>query len=515
MLQILFGDPNERKIGRYKQMVNRINALEEPFKALSDKELQNKTAIFIADVSKGQDTDAILPEAFAAAREASARVLGLRHFDVQLIGGIILHEGKIAEMKTGEGKTLVAILPAYLNALCGYGVHVVTVNDYLAKRDAEWVGQVPKFLGLSVGLIQEGMTQEERKNNYSKDITYTTNSELGFDYLRDNMAILLQDIVQRPFYFCIIDEVDSILIDEARTPLIISGAGDTPEVKYVEANRSVLTLVKNLHYEVDEKARNILLTDQGVLQAEKLLQCQDLYNVQNPWASYIFNALKAKELFIKDVHYIVKDKEVIIVDEFTGRIMQGRRWSDGLHQAIEAKENVPTQNETQTLASITYQNFFLLYPKLSGMTGTAKTEEAELDKIYALEVMCVPTHRPMQRKDFSDLIYKNQYAKWKSIADECLDMHTLGRPVLIGTTSVEKSELLSSLLQEYGVPHNLLNAKPENLKREAEIVAQAGRKGAVTIATNMAGRGTDILLGGNASYMARNALNILLKAASF
>jgi len=512
MLQILFGDPNERKIGRYKQMVNRINALEEPFKALSDKELQNKTAIFIADVSKGQDTDAILPEAFAAAREASARVLGLRHFDVQLIGGIILHEGKIAEMKTGEGKTLVAILPAYLNALCGYGVHVVTVNDYLAKRDAEWVGQVPKFLGLSVGLIQEGMTQEERKNNYSKDITYTTNSELGFDYLRDNMAILLQDIVQRPFYFCIIDEVDSILIDEARTPLIISGAGDTPEVKYVEANSVSINLVKNLHYEVDEKARNILLTDQGVLEAEKLLQCQDLYNVQNPWASYIFNALKAKELFIKDVHYIVKDKEVIIVDEFTGRIMQGRRWSDGLHQAIEAKENVPTQNETQTLASITYQNFFLLYPKLSGMTGTAKTEEAELDKIYALEVMCVPTHRPMQRKDFSDLIYKNQYAKWKSIADECLDMHTLGRPVLIGTTSVEKSELLSSLLQEYGVPHNLLNAKPENLKREAEIVAQAGRKGAVTIATNMAGRGTDILLGGNANYMARNALNILLKA---
>ena len=427
MLQILFGDPNERKIGRYKQMVNRINALEEPFKALSDKDLQNKTANFIADVAKGQDTDAILPEAFAAAREASARVLGLRHFDVQLIGGIILHEGKIAEMKTGEGKTLVAILPAYLNALCGYGVHVVTVNDYLAKRDAEWVGQVPKFLGLSVGLIQEGMTQEERKNNYSKDITYTTNSELGFDYLRDNMAILLQDIVQRPFYFCIIDEVDSILIDEARTPLIISGAGDTPEVKYVEANAVSINLVKNLHYEVDEKARNILLTDQGVLEAEKLLQCQDLYNVQNPWASYIFNALKAKELFIKDVHYIVKDKEVIIVDEFTGRIMQGRRWSDGLHQAIEAKENVPTQNETQTLASITYQNFFLLYPKLSGMTGTAKTEEAELDKIYALEVMCVPTHRPMQRKDFSDLIYKNQYAKWKSIADECLDMHTSGK----------------------------------------------------------------------------------------
>uniref|UniRef100_A0A0U2JZH9 Protein translocase subunit SecA n=1 Tax=Guillardia theta TaxID=55529 RepID=A0A0U2JZH9_GUITH len=514
MLQILFGDPNERKIGRYKNIVNSINALEEEFREYTDKELQQQTASFIVNISQGKEIDTTLPLAFAAAREASFRVLGLRHFDVQLIGGIILHEGKIAEMKTGEGKTLVAILPAYLNSLCGYGVHVVTVNDYLAKRDAEWVGQVPKFLGLSVGLIQEGMTQEERKQNYSKDITYTTNSELGFDYLRDNMAILLEDIVQRPFYFCIIDEVDSILIDEARTPLIISGAGQTIEEKYVQANGVSLSLVKNRDYEVDEKARNILLTDIGIVESEKLLGVEDIYNLQSPWASYIFNALKAKELFILDVHYIVKDKEVIIVDEFTGRIMQGRRWSDGLHQAIEAKENVPTQNETQTLASITYQNFFLLYPKLSGMTGTAKTEEAELDKIYSLEVVCVPTHRPMQRKDFSDLIYKNQYAKWKSIADECLDMHTLGRPVLIGTTSVEKSELLSSLLKEYGVPHNLLNAKPENIKREAEIIAQAGRKGAVTIATNMAGRGTDILLGGNASYMARNAIKILLQENS-
>lgn len=514
MLQILFGDPNKRKIDQYNQVVNRINALEEKFKSFTDKELQKQTASFISDISSGKNINDVLPEAFAVAREASFRVLGLRHFDVQLIGGIILHEGKIAEMKTGEGKTLVAILPAYLNALFGYGVHVVTVNDYLAKRDAEWVGQVPKFLGLTVGLIQEGMSQEERKKNYSQDITYTTNSELGFDYLRDNMAILLQDIVQRPFYFCIIDEVDSILIDEARTPLIISGGGSSTEEKYVEANRISLKLSKNLHYEVDEKARNILLTDKGIIESEKLLDCEDLYNPQNPWAPYIFNALKAKELFIKDVHYIVRDNEVIIVDEFTGRIMQGRRWSDGLHQAIEAKENVPTQNETQTLASITYQNFFLLYPKLSGMTGTAKTEEAELDKIYALEVMCVPTHRPMQRKDYSDLIYKNQYAKWKSIADECLDMHTIGRPVLIGTTSVEKSELLSSLLKEYGVPHNLLNAKPENLKREAEIIAQAGRKGAVTIATNMAGRGTDILLGGNSNYMAKNTLNILLKEKS-
>jgi preprotein translocase subunit SecA len=514
MLQILFGDPNERKIGRYKNIVNSINALEEKFKEYTDKELQQQTACFIVNISQGKEIDTNLPLAFAAAREASFRVLGLRHFDVQLIGGIILHEGNIAEMKTGEGKTLVAILPAYLNSLCGYGVHVVTVNDYLAKRDAEWVGQVPKFLGLSVGLIQEGMTQEERKQNYSKDITYTTNSELGFDYLRDNMAILLEDIVQRPFYFCIIDEVDSILIDEARTPLIISGAGQTAEEKYVQANIISISLVKNRDYEVDEKARNILLTDTGIIESEKLLGVKDIYSLQSPWASYICNSLKAKELFIQDVHYIVKDKEVIIVDEFTGRIMQGRRWSDGLHQAIEAKENVPTQRETQTLASITYQNFFLLYPKLSGMTGTAKTEEAELDKIYSLEVVCVPTHRPMQRKDFSDLIYKNQYAKWKSIADECLDMHTLGRPVLVGTTSVEKSELLSSLLKEYGVPHNLLNAKPENIKREAEIIAQAGRKGAVTIATNMAGRGTDILLGGNASYMARNAIEILLKENS-
>nr|ASO75885.1 preprotein translocase subunit SecA [Storeatula sp. CCMP1868] len=511
MLQILFGDPNERKVGQYKNIVNRINSLEEEFKILSDKDLQKKTASFILYLSKGEKIDTILPSAFAAAREASFRVLGLRHFDVQLIGGMILHDGKIAEMKTGEGKTLVAILPAYLNALCGNGVHIVTVNDYLAKRDAEWVGQVPKFLGLSVGLIQEGMTQEERKENYANDITYTTNSELGFDYLRDNMAILLEDIVQRPFYFCIIDEVDSILIDEARTPLIISGAGESTEEKYSQANIVSLSLTKNIDYEVDEKARNILLSDSGILKCEQLLETKDLYNVQSPWAPYIFNAIKAKELFIKDVHYIVKENEVIIVDEFTGRIMQGRRWSDGLHQAIEAKENVPTQNETQTLASITYQNFFLLYPKLSGMTGTAKTEEAELDKIYALEVVCVPTHRPMQRKDLSDLIYKNQYAKWKSIADECLDMHTLGRPVLIGTTSVEKSELLSSLLKEYGVPHNLLNAKPENLKREAEIIAQAGRKGAVTIATNMAGRGTDILLGGNSGYMSRNAIKILLQ----
>ena len=356
------------------------------------------------------------------------------------------------------------------------------------------------------------MTQSERKLNYSKDITYTTNSELGFDYLRDNMAVQLQDIVQRPFYFSILDEVDSILIDEARTPLIISGAGETPNIKYTKANLVAQSLLRNIHYEVDEKAKNILLTEEGVIQSEFQLNVSDLYNVENPWAPYIFNAIKAKELFIKNVHYIVKDEEVLIVDEFTGRIMVGRRWSDGLHQAIEAKEDTTIQNETQTLASITYQNFFLLYPKLSGMTGTAKTEEVELDRIYGLEVASVPTHKKMIRQDFSDLVYKNQYVKWKSIADECLDIYTLGRPILIGTTSVEKSELLASLLEEYGIPHNLLNAKPENLKREAEIIAQAGRKGAVTIATNMAGRGTDILLGGNVNYMARSALKLFLDA---
>ena len=515
MFQTLFGDPNDKKIQQYSQIINEINKLEEKIKNLTDSELQNQTNLFIERLSQGEKVETLLVESFAVVREASKRVLGLRHFDVQLIGGLILHEGKIAEMRTGEGKTLVAVLPAYANALTGKGVHVVTVNDYLAARDAEYVGQIHKFLGLSVGLIQQDMTQSDRKVNYSKDITYTTNSELGFDYLRDNMAVQLQDIVQRPFYFSILDEVDSILIDEARTPLIISGAGETPNVKYIKANLVAQSLLRDIHYEVDEKAKNILLTEEGVIQAESQLTVNDLYDVENPWAPYVFNAIKAKELFIKNVNYIVKDEEVLIVDEFTGRIMIGRRWSDGLHQAIEAKEGTAIQNETQTLASITYQNFFLLYPKLSGMTGTAKTEEAELDRIYGLEVTCVPTHRKMIRNDLSDLVYKNQYVKWKSIADECLDVYTLGRPVLIGTTSVEKSELLASLLKEYGIPHNLLNAKPENLKREAEIIAQAGRKGAVTIATNMAGRGTDILLGGNVNYIARSELKRCLDSIFF
>jgi len=515
MFQTLFGDPNEKKIQEYLRTVNHINKLEEKIKSLTDKELQNQTNLFIQRLSKGENVGDLLVESFAIVREASRRVLGLRHFDVQLVGGLILHEGKISEMRTGEGKTLVAALPSYANALIGKGVHVVTVNDYLAARDAEYIGQIHKFLGLSVGLIQQTMTQSDRKINYSKDITYTTNSELGFDYLRDNMAVQLQDIVQRPFYFSILDEVDSILIDEARTPLIISGAGETPNIKYVRANMVAQFLQRDLHYEVDEKAKNVLLTEEGVLQSENTLNVKDLYDVQDPWAPYIFNAIKAKELFIKDIHYIVKDEEVLIVDEFTGRVMVGRRWSDGLHQAIEAKESTTIQNETQTLASITYQNFFLLYPKLSGMTGTAKTEEGELDRIYGLEVTCVPTHKKMIREDLSDLVYKNQYIKWKSIADECLDVHTLGRPILIGTTSVEKSELLSSLLQEYGIPHNLLNAKPENLKREAEIIAQAGRKGAVTIATNMAGRGTDIVLGGNVNYMAKSMLKSILDLIFF
>ncbi|MFZ4676626.1 MAG: preprotein translocase subunit SecA, partial [Nodosilinea sp.] len=406
-------------------------------------------------------------------------------------------------MKTGEGKTLVATLPSYLNALSGKGSHVVTVNDYLARRDAEWMGQIHRFLGLSVGLIQQGMSPAERKQNYGCDITYGTNSEFGFDYLRDNMATAMDDVVQRPFNYCVIDEVDSILVDEARTPLIISGQVERPSEKYTRAAEVGRELQADEHYEVDEKARNVLLTDEGFIQAEDLLGVQDLFDPKDPWAHYIFNAIKGKELFTKDVNYIVRNDEIVIVDEFTGRVMPGRRWSDGLHQAIEAKEHVEIQPETQTLASITYQNFFLLYPKLSGMTGTAKTEEAEFERIYKLEVTIIPTNRSLARKDLSDVVYKNEEAKWRAVAEECAEMHEAGRPVLVGTTSVEKSEVLSALLNERGVPHNLLNAKPENVERESEIVAQAGRSGAVTIATNMAGRGTDIILGGNAEYMAR------------
>ncbi len=545
MLKNLLGDPNARKLKRYRPDVVEINLLEEEIQKLSDEALTGKTAEFKQRLEKGETLDDLLPEAFAVVREASKRVLGMRHFDVQMIGGMVLHDGQIAEMKTGEGKTLVATLPSYLNALTGKGAHVVTVNDYLARRDAEWMGQVHRFLGLSVGLIQQGMSPAERKINYGCDITYGTNSEFGFDYLRDNMATAMADVVQRPFNFCVIDEVDSILIDEARTPLIISGQVERPSEKYTQAAvvadffwrekqvakkeydekqaqaealeregqkaearelylaAEVAKARMEYYYEADEKARNVLLTDEGFIKAEEMLGVTDLFDPKDPWAHYIFNAIKAEELFTKDVNYIVRNGEIVIVDEFTGRVMPGRRWSDGLHQAIEAKEHVEIQPETQTLASITYQNFFLLYPKLSGMTGTAKTEEAEFERIYKLEVTIVPTNRVPSRRDLSDVVYKTEEAKWSAVAAECAEMHEAGRPVLVGTTSVEKSEVLSALLSERGVPHNLLNAKPENVERESEIVAQAGRSGAVTIATNMAGRGTDIILGGNADYMAR------------
>ena len=517
MLKMLLGDPNARKLKKLQPFVTEINLLEEEISALCDEELKNKTAEFQKQLKTAQSDreqkeilEEILPEAFAVVREAGKRVLGMRHYDVQMLGGIVLHKGQIAEMKTGEGKTLVSTLPAYLNALTGKGVHIVTVNDYLARRDAEWMGQVHRFLGLSVGLIQAGMDPAERKKNYACDITYTTNSELGFDYLRDNMAGSIQEVVQRPFNYCVIDEVDSVLIDEARTPLIISGQIERPTEKYVKAAQIVQKLRKQEdendlegHYEVDEKARNVIMSDEGFVEVENLLGVSDLYDRENPWAHYVSNALKAKELFTRDVNYLVRNNEIIIVDENTGREMIGRRWSDGLHQAIEAKEGVEIQNETQTLASITYQNFFLLYPKLAGMTGTAKTEETEFEKVYNLEVTIIPTNKPSRRADLPDVVYKNEIGKWNAVAEECAELHEEGRPVLVGTTSVQKSELLSKLLQEKGIPHNLLNARPENVEKESEIVAQAGRKGTVTISTNMAGRGTDIILGGNSDYMAR------------
>ncbi len=528
MLKQLLGDPNARKLKRYQPIVTDINLLEEDIQPLSDDQLRGKTAEFRQLLENAGTLelqrpvlDEILPEVFAVVREASKRVLGMRHFDVQLLGGMILHEGQIGEMKTGEGKTLVATLPSFLNALTGRGVHVVTVNDYLARRDAEWMGQVHRFLGLEVGLIQQDMSPEERRKNYACDITYATNSELGFDYLRDNMATDINDVVQREFHYCVIDEVDSILIDEARTPLIISGQIERPQEKYQQASDVALRLVRAAEigkdgidpegdYEVDEKQRSCTLTDEGFAKAEEILKVNDLFDPADPWAHYITNALKAKELFIRDVNYIVRDGEAVIVDEFTGRVMPGRRWSDGQHQAIEAKEKLDIQPETQTLASITYQNFFLLYPRLAGMTGTAKTEEVEFDKTYKLETTVIPTNRPRAREDWVDQVYKTEAAKWRAVANETAEIHLKSRPVLVGTTSVEKSELLSALLAEKNVPHNLLNAKPENVEREAEIVAQAGRAGAVTIATNMAGRGTDIILGGNSDYMARLKLREVL-----
>ncbi|CAO2184733.1 unnamed protein product [Urochloa humidicola] len=503
-------DDGEATRKKYADTVARINAMEPEVSALSDADLRARTVGLQERARAGESLDSLLPEAFAVVREASKRVLGLRPFDVQLIGGMVLHKGEIAEMKTGEGKTLVAILPAYLNALSGKGVHVVTVNDYLARRDCEWVGQVPRFLGLQVGLIQQNMTPEQRRENYSCDITYVTNSELGFDYLRDNLAMTVDELVLRNFNYCVIDEVDSILIDEARTPLIISGLAEKPSERYYKAAKIAEAFERDIHYTVDEKQRNVLLTEQGYADAEEILDINDLYDPREQWASYILNAIKAKELFLKDVNYIVRSKEVLIVDEFTGRVMAGRRWSDGLHQAIEAKEGVPIQNETITLASISYQNFFLQFPKLCGMTGTAATESQEFESIYKLKVTVVPTNKPMLRKDDSDVVFRATNGKWRAVLVEISRMNKNGRPVLVGTTSVEQSESLSEQLREASIPHEVLNAKPENVEREAEIVAQSGRLGAVTIATNMAGRGTDIILGGNAEFMARLKLREIL-----
>ncbi|XP_016708598.2 protein translocase subunit SecA, chloroplastic [Gossypium hirsutum] len=503
-------DTGESTRQQYAATVTTINKLEPTMAALSDTELKEKTFALKERASQGESLDSLLPEAFAVVREASKRVLGLRPFDVQLIGGMVLHKGEIAEMRTGEGKTLVAILPAYLNALSGKGVHVVTVNDYLARRDCEWVGQVPRFLGLKVGLIQQNMTSEQRRENYLCDITYVTNSELGFDYLRDNLATSVEELVLRDFNYCIIDEVDSILIDEARTPLIISGTAEKPSDAYYKAAKIAAAFERDVHYTVDEKQKTVLLSEQGYEDAEEILDVKDLYDPREQWASYLLNAIKAKELFLKDVNYIIRGKEVLIVDEFTGRVMQGRRWSDGLHQAVEAKEGLPIQNETITLASISYQNFFLQFPKLCGMTGTAATESTEFESIYKLKVTIVPTNKPMIRKDESDVVFRATNGKWRAVVVEISRMNKTGRPVLVGTTSVEQSDSLSEQLQQAGIPHEVLNAKPENVEREAEIVAQSGRLGAVTIATNMAGRGTDIILGGNAEFMARLKLREML-----
>uniref|UniRef100_A0A251TGT2 Protein translocase subunit SecA n=1 Tax=Helianthus annuus TaxID=4232 RepID=A0A251TGT2_HELAN len=514
-------DTGESTRQQYAATVALINSLESELSSVPDSVLRERTEQLKQRARQSpQSLDSLLPEAFAVVREASKRVLGLRPFDVQLIGGMVLHKGEIAEMRTGEGKTLVAILPAYLNALTGKGVHIVTVNDYLARRDCEWVGQVARFLGLSVGLIQQNMTSEERRQNYLCDITYVTNSELGFDYLRDNLAMEIliilfgpqsvDELVIRGFNYCVIDEVDSILIDEARTPLIISGPAEKPSEQYYKAAKIATAFERDIHYTVDEKQKNVLLTEQGYADAEEILEVNDLYDPREQWASFIINAIKAKELFLRDVNYIIRGKEVLIVDEFSGRVMQGRRWSDGLHQAVEAKERLPIQNETVTLASISYQNFFLQFPKLCGMTGTAATESSEFESIYKLKVTIVPTNKPMIRKDESDVVFRATNGKWQAVVVEISRMNKTGRPVLVGTTSVEQSDLLSTQLREAGIPHEVLNAKPENVEREAEIVAQSGRLGAVTIATNMAGRGTDIILGGNAEFMARLKLRELL-----
>ena len=507
MLDVIFQSSAQQVLAKYKTEITKINDLETTFRSLSDLKLKEKVTELKQRFLNDENDEFLVLEGFALVREASKRVLGLRHFDVQLIGGLVLNEGTIAEMKTGEGKTLVAVLPIFLKALHGKGAHVITVNDYLARRDADYIGQVYTFLGLSVGLIQESMNLTERKRNYNCDIVYLTNTQLGFDYLRDNLALSSDEIVQRSFYYCVIDEVDSILIDEARTPLIISGAGKTYTKKYLQTAKLATVIERDIHYKVDEKNQNVILNNEGISFCEKALGITNIYNPMEPWIFYVLNSIKAKELFKLNKNYIINEnKEIIIVDEFTGRTMVGRRWGDGLHQAIEAKENLVIQDENQTVASISYQNLFLLYQTLSGMTGTAKTEEAEFEKIYNLKVVTIPTNNNLQRKDLSDLIYKTQYLKWRSIAQECLEMYNIGRPVLIGTTTIEKSELLAALLEQYKVPYRLLNARPENVESESEIIAQAGCKKAVTIATNMAGRGTDILLGGNPTFLTTNLI---------
>ena len=516
----LFGTRSEREVKKLEPQVEAVMALEEPYKKLTDQELRAKTQEFKDRYASGETLDALLPEAFAVCREAADRVLGMRPYRVQVVGGIVLHQGRIAEMKTGEGKTLVAILPAYLNALAGRGVHIVTVNDYLAKRDSEWMGKVYRFLGLSVGLIVHDLTAEQRRAAYAADITYGTNNELGFDYLRDNMAIYKQEMVQRGHAFAIVDEIDSILIDEARTPLIISGKGEESSKLYEMADYFVSRLKKQVFsttdnkelqdqydcdYIVDEKDRSVSLTQKGIEKAEQFFNVENLADPENATLSHHINqAMKARGLMKRDIDYVVKDGEVIIVDEFTGRLMYGRRYNEGLHQAIEAKEGVKVASENKTLATITFQNFFRLYDKLSGMTGTALTEEEEFSGIYNLDVVEIPTNKPVIRIDDPDVVYKTEAGKYRAVIAQIKECHAKGQPVLVGTISIEKSELLSQMLKREGIPHNVLNAKHH--EKEAEIVAQAGHLGAVTIATNMAGRGTDIMLGGNAEYMAKNEL---------
>ena len=490
----VFGSKNERELKQMQPLVERINALEPEIQALNDEQLKAQTAAFKLRLDQGEDLDSLLPEAFATVREASMRTLKMRHFDAQLIGGIVLHQGKIAEMKTGEGKTLAATLPAYLNALTGKGVHVITVNDYLARRDTEWMGNIYRFLGLSVGTILHGLDDRERSASYGSDITYGTNNEFGFDYLRDNMKFDQESLVQGELNFCIVDEVDSILIDEARTPLIISGPAEKSTDLYYQINNLIPRLNKESDYTIDEKARSAILTEDGVARSEKLLQVDNLFDPKHiELLHHINQALKAHTLFKLDVDYIVKNGEVIIVDEFTGRLMPGRRYSEGLHQALEAKEGVKIENENQTLATVTFQNYFRMYNKLSGMTGTADTEATEFKKIYDLDVVVIPTNMPMVRTDFPDVIYKSRREKFEAALDEIVELHKKGQPVLVGTISIDVSEALSKKLKKRGIKHEVLNAK--NHEGEAEIIAQAGQMGALTISTNMAGRGTDIVLG--------------------